>query len=104
MRKTQEQRRLEQAQLDRERDLAMMQSPNDWPNWPVLPIKKWDKEKHQMDCACIIDEGPLRQSVGIKVYLVSMYQLCEKSKPLMEHKSKEYPSLDALVADGWKVD
>lgn len=36
---------MEQTKEERERDLRFMRSPNQWPHWPRLPLKRVDKDR-----------------------------------------------------------
>lgn len=87
-------------------DLKLMKDPPSWNRWPILPVKK------------IPDNGGSggRLEVGFLlaigkpiVYLKNMYDLQELGvttvKEIMEKvESKEYPSFDGIVDDGWIVD
>lgn len=87
-------------------DLKLMKDPPSWHRWPILPVKK------------IPDNGGSggRPEFGFLlaigkpiVYLKNMYDLQELGvttvKEIMEKvESKEYPSFDGIVDDGWIVD
>ena len=75
-------------------DLEMMSSPNDWPRWPQLPLKRW--RDGEMDCGVIVEWA---SGVRPIIYLKNLFQNFAADTPTVE-----YPSLEALVADGWVVD
>ena len=76
--------------------LAMMKNPNNWPQWPILPIKRPDKQ-HGMECAIMYAEGkPV-------IYFVNMWELSKETK-WSELPKKIYESFESLLADGWVVD
>ena len=78
---------------ERERHVTMMQSPEDWPVWPCLPLKKigggWD--------VGLLLETNLE--VKPKVYLSNMFAGVSPDTPTME-----FPSFGALYDAGWRVD
>lgn len=71
-------------------NIDFMRSPNRWPMWPRLPIKKG------LDVACLVEIG--FSGVEPIVYHGSIYG------PLSEDNSTKYKSFEDLVADGWVVD
>jgi hypothetical protein len=78
----------------REQDLAMMKSPNDWPIWPKLPLKRPGHDEH----GYLINTSVKDDTVEPKVYMRFIFQ---------EHEPtafREYESLEAVVSDGWTVD
>lgn len=85
---------------EREHDLRMMQDPDAWPRWPVLPLKRSTPDD-PLDCAFLmcrfVDSGP-----DPEVWLGTIYEASD----LVGDESKHvvYESWDALLADGWRVD
>jgi hypothetical protein len=92
-RKTAAQRRAEHEQQRRDRDLEMMRSDKNWPMWPILPLKKWNREKHSFDC------GYLEFLAGSVVFKANLHTARE-----IETEKLKYASLEAIIADGWTVD
>lgn len=86
-----------------EHELKMMQTPDDWPCWPVLPLKKWDEKSHTYDCAILFADG---KPVVIKADLFLLNE--EPGNTWGEKlKNKEripFDSFDAIVVAGWRVD
>lgn len=80
--------------------LEMMKSPDRWPLWPVLPLKRRCANPGEFpECAFLMDVGGLDH---VKVYLGVIYELGGR-KP-SEFESKKYSDYEAVVADGWIVD
>lgn len=87
-------------------DLAMhqkmMESPADWPRWPVLPVKRRSQDP----------DNPGLPEVGImtpgswNVYRMNMLQLQTGSltEQLRATDAIEYPDVLAVLDDGWRVD
>jgi hypothetical protein len=78
--------------------LAMMQEPNRWPKWPVLPVKR-RHDKGGPECGLMIEGRPT-------VYIANMFTLTPGAlMPQLETtQSFGYPSYNDLVNDGWIVD
>jgi len=80
------------------RDREMMSDPTTWPNWPLLPVKRY--EDNDIECAVI----RAVQGQMTWVVCVSFWGLVDKSETLEGAKVLKYESLDKLLADGWVVD
>lgn len=80
------------------RDLDMMKDPRRWPAWPVLPVKRDSNGNYQLG-VIIAAKGQLTW-----VYLCNYWGLVAKTESLKNAKILKYPSLDALLDDGWIVD
>ena len=80
--------------VDKMSELQMMQSPDEWPNWPVLPVKR----SGQIGC---MFEGKNNQARPT-VFLINMWQLVHSNIDDVERV--EYGSLEEVVSDGWVVD
>ena len=83
---------------DGKRDLAFMNTPEEWPCWPVLPLKKtgasWGNPKGL---------GFMVGGLGATVFVGFMFIGPDWSPGL--HKDKiTYDSFEAIIADGWRVD
>jgi hypothetical protein len=82
----------ERAKQDRE----MMSSPDHWPRWPVLPLKR--VRDGQMECAFLwADSRP-------RVYLSDVISFSNNRRSLSEVEHKDYATLRELIEDGWTVD
>ena len=82
-------------------DKSFMESPEKWPHWPLLPVKRPGKGK---DCwpqlGLIIIDSVDESKPAPVVYLTSLYG----DLKMKDAEKKEYPSIEALIADGWTVD
>lgn len=86
-------------------DLDMMKNPGLWPQWPVLPVKRYRERGQMPDCAVLIDAGEPQPTVfQINPYDIPAGDLRENiiNNPKVKHT--KYDTLEALMADGWMVD
>lgn len=85
--------------------LGMIKSPDNWPCWPVLPLKRYTKVRP----GAFPDLGIILSVEGVPantVYEVDMF-MCPDIKQLMTDPNivkHEYSSPEEIVADGWVVD
>ncbi len=79
-----------------QRSLEFMKTPGKWPAWPFLPLKR---SLDQRPCM-----GLLIESDGNVLPVVILRNLFDYETPLSKCQKVEYDSLEALVADGWRVD
>lgn len=77
-----------------------MQIPDSWPNYPLLPVKKYNEGSTGLDA---MECGVLVAGKGPTVFLANMWSLTSMSD-LEGVKTKAYPSFEALQEDGWIVD
>lgn len=79
-------------------DLEFLKDPDQWPNWPYLPLKRHD-EKRNLRVA-VLFSGELtgtptyRIAVGHNMYALAKIQPDEWVVTTPEQ----------VIADGWKVD
>lgn len=73
----------------------MIESPNEWPRWPVLPVKQRTDMTIEPG---ILFGDPVPGNV--KVHHCNMFAITECS----EHEHSAYDSVDALLEAGWVVD
>jgi hypothetical protein len=78
--------------------IKFMQSPDEWPAWPVLPVKKAVAMHNPILGVMIEREGGVQPTV----YLVNMYQLA--NKPLNTIPSETYTDFEGVYDAGWRVD
>lgn len=84
-------------------DLKLIKDPLSWHRWPILPVKKIADNGERPKFGFLLAIGkPI-------VYLKNMYDLQDLGittvKEIMEKiESKEYPSFERIVDDGWIVD
>jgi len=89
-----------------ELDLAFLNNPNEWPRWPMLPLKR--RNKSHLDAGDFFC-GLYIHGLGLNVYNLNMFHL--PNSPLIhtwqdavkgvEHMA--YNTAEALIAD-WRVD
>jgi hypothetical protein len=77
-------------------DLQMMQSPNLWPIWPHLPLKRKVEGKMWPEHGFLFQPG----ADGIFWFYFGSMFASHKEAPL----SLDSAGLESLVADGWVVD
>ena len=94
---------LNQSEIERIKrdadDLGMLMNPIPelWPNWPFLPLKRYDKSKPGLwpEAGFVIAEYP---NIVIQVNMFADLETIIKSE------RKEYENVEAVIADGWMVD
>jgi len=79
---------------DLARELDMMTSPQKWPQWPQLPVKR--HRDGQSDFGVMVEDVG---GVVPDVYRKNLFQKFTQDTP-----KTSYESMDALLADGWRVD
>lgn len=73
-------------------DKALMMTPEAWPTWPYLTLH--GDGRHGL----LVDEAPAETGARPKVYLRELHDTCGFDCPAVN-----YPTFDALIADGWRV-
>ena len=83
-------------------DAEMIQRPNEWPRWPLLPLVHRKRKARLADCGFLLEEDapPYKVYIGYIFSLRSDVPLGEAVKDLLV---EEYPTVEALIAD-WRVD
>ena len=79
-------------------DRNMILNPNDWPHL-ILPLKR--AVTNGIECAVFappISKGSIPEDVPLEILIGTMFD------KLSELPRKRYENVDALLADGWKVD
>lgn len=74
-------------------DLEMMQHPERWPQWPMLPLKRHDPKGGPPELGILFATNPLTFQHG-NVY----------AEPNIFAKPALKVSPDTLLRDGWRVD
>ena len=92
-------------------DQQMMQSPGQWPNWPLLPVKRPDPRFSNGGRGTSFKQFGLMVAVDsrmLHVYLARMGEInaapgATVGDALDTVERLEYASYDAILADGWIV-
>ena len=86
-----------------ERDLAFLQTPDEWPCWPMLPMKRRNVSHLDTPFYC----GLYVHGLGLNVYNLNMFNLPKDAKTWQEAvvgvEHMNYNTAEALIAD-WRVD
>lgn len=69
-------------------DVAMIDDPGHWPNWPILPLKR---DPFQV--------GTIHADYPHRVYLAGMFDGINADTPY-----EEFTSAQDVVDNGWRVD
>lgn len=87
----------------RDDDKYMVLTPDLWPCWPVLPVKRYVDEV--LEVGIIVDRIDERD-VSRTLYRIALPQLTSGPlAPQLENvPSIVYVDVDALLDDGWVVD
>jgi hypothetical protein len=89
----------------REEDLAILRNSDNWIQWPICPVIK--RGQSGMPLAGIVIADDMYRASGKRfVYQINMWSLEEGPlRPQLDSATKnEYPSTEAMLADGWEVD
>lgn len=86
--------------------LKMMRDPNRWPCWPLLPLHHRTRAAKDgsggRELGFLVEAG-MRGEAAPKVY-IGLIQFGLMGQRLSELPTEEFPTLEALVDDGWEVD
>jgi len=83
----------------REQEIEMINSPEKWPMWPFLPLKKYGETGFP---ACAVtweqerQDGKIQMRVGVTMF--------EGNEAFNSAELVEFESTEALVDAGWIVD
>lgn len=81
------------------KDIEFIGNPTEWPRWPLLPVKKDDKEEFMgYKTGVIFAENPT------VVRLTNLFMLPPTREEFEQLPAETYPSVAAMVKDGWYVD
>lgn len=81
-------------------DKQFIQSPNDWPYWPLLPMRKRDNGKyypHRIGVIAETDEEKKFSTIYLDVNVWHPVNLAKAEKQV-------YVTVDEMLADGWECD
>lgn len=95
-------------------DAQMIFDPDRWPAWPYLPIKRGNNKLAEGNLGIIWVGGgqyKFNDATGkpemvmpVRVYGAYLFDLPKDAEAFKATKSHEYPTVGALLADGWMVD
>jgi hypothetical protein len=89
-------------EVDREkRDKDFILNPNAWPNWPILPLKRYVRvgTRTTLDTACLFENGNMKFSIAEDA---NMFALMD---PEVRKTTIWKPTtVDEVIAAGWIVD
>lgn len=82
-------------------DLKMMASPDKWPMWPMLPVRKSVKGGFPLCGLMLAVDNHL-----LTVFEVNMFSVKNLGDVIKDPKIKRatYNEYSEIVADGWYVD
>ena len=77
-------------------EIEQIHAIDNWPNWPLLPMKKWEDGK--LEVGLLLD-GLL--PVRPIIYKANLYA---QPSEVLAAETIEFPSWEALLDAGWRVD
>lgn len=77
--------------------VAYLKNGNQWPRWPVCPVKKYDTQ-NKLVIGIVAD---LPDNVCVRELNIFEGWTPEEYESAVKHS---YNSYEALVADGWEID
>lgn len=92
----------------REKDRKFMQNPNQWPNWPVLPVKRYTPGAVGPGCGFILAvENHMTVVFDGMIFDPRATEAATgaiQARDLSTVPHHKYDDVDALLDDGWMVD
>jgi hypothetical protein len=94
---------------EQKKDVIFIQRAGYWPNWPYLPMKKYDP-KEGLIAGTLLDKQELGKPLDLKhesmrkVYLVSVWAVARGEGSFKTYETKLYNSIEEMLQDGWQVD
>lgn len=85
-------------------DAEMIGDPNNWPFYPLLPVKRSSRVPGEGPECCTIFAGESKPKGPIKLVKKGMYTLPKDPEEFLKLDRYEYPNIEAMIADGWEVD
>ena len=82
--------------------VAMVRSPDRWPAWPYLPVKRGHLP--DADLGIVLASETTVLGDHPTVYLINLFALPRTPDEWAAAPKMTYPSAEAMVADGWVVD
>lgn len=69
---------------------------DEWPRWPLLPMRNIQRGLHRNDCLGIMTE---EDDDKYNIYIQNMYHKITDKTPI-----ESFDSVDDLINAGWRVD
>jgi len=95
------QKQSKQAQPIGLTDLQKMNSRNDWPRWPWLPMKRIMSDG-SLQCSLLHADSDATKPAYL--YLVNLFEVRSYFPTSDMPTTREYVDFQAMLDDGWKVD
>ena len=83
---------------EEQRDIQMIKRPDEWPQWPFLPIKKYADGGGWPKMAIIQASDPCT------IIEANLFNLPKAEGDFKALPRKTYQSVEDVVTDGWVVD
>ena len=81
----------------RRKDAAFLNNPDDWPRWPICPVKRWSEAEGHWECGLVFSHCPVRV---VRLNMFAGWTPGEYAKA----QKHTYSSIETLLDDGWQVD
>lgn len=86
-------------------DEAFISNSREWPQWPFLPVKNTRRKDGQGPlCGVVVESSGKVLPAVFLANLFDLPELYKSGKTLKDVDKIEYPTVAAIVADGWIVD
>lgn len=92
-----EQAKKDAGRIQRDFQIKFMQMPDEWPRWPLLPLKRGPFSYEQ-------EFGFMVEGEGLVVFRGALYQLFDKKLSIEDFSREEFASFEAIYDAGWRVD
>jgi hypothetical protein len=89
------------TEVRKQRDLRMIRSELPWPGGEILPVSKALDPKKGLH---IPEMGVMVKGRGSTVIFTNMWDLIEDPSKADSANAKSYPTYEAIIEDGWRVD
>jgi hypothetical protein len=83
---------------ERQREIDMVQNPDEWPRWPYLPMKKHVKDGAFPLFGWLCDTGT--SQIGVTLYSGDF----ATDRKLENVQTTHYTDPAAMIDDGWVID
>lgn len=88
----------------RKTDEEFVNTPDEWPAWPWLPVVKKNYEKEESYPACgLVHASNTKQVIEGSMYTLASFTAEERTKALKEATRYHYDSVEKMLAE-WRID